>query len=176
MLILFYPLLILLLSCGIFLHKRKYGTLVAQKGILFLSHNNPFYIDSLKSTHDFNDLFINDIFIPFKNFDSSKSLSDNFSSNNLGEGVEVGLFEERVKFATLAERFRNDSIFSPCYKEKEYSIFPVSFTFKKLSASPDIYNCGNKVTLMTNGKIVAFFYKTHSIEIVAIEGLPYIPE
>lgn len=114
-----------------------------------------------------------DIFIPFKNFDSLKSVSDNFLANNLGEGIEVGFFEERIKFLTLTERFQNDTIFSPCYKEKEYSIIPVSFTFQRISASPDIINCGNKVTLMTNGKIVEFFYKTPSIEMLKFESLLY---
>ena len=151
----------------------KSETLDTKSGILFLSHNNPLYIDSLKSKDDFNQLFMKDIFIPFKNFDSLKSVSDNFLANNLGEGIEVGFFEERIKFLTLAEKFQNDTIFSPCYKEKEYSIIPVSFTFKRISASPDIINCGNKVTLMTNGKIVEFFYKTPSIEMLKFESLLY---
>lgn len=157
-------------SCQLFkLSNKEY--IFKKEGILFISWNNPDYIDSLKFKDDINKLFLRDIFLPLDSFDSSKSLKSNFIGGGKGKGIELGVLNERPMLDSLALRLNNDSIISPCYSEKGFSIVPVILTYKKISDFPKIENCGNKVTLSIGKNEVQFEYETFSIEVIKIELL-----
>lgn len=155
-------------GCQIFRGTNNNSTFT-QKGILFLSANNPEYIDSLKYKDELNILYLRDIFLPVKDFDSTKSLQNKFFEDNLGKGVELGYFKERMKFDSSALQLFTDSVASLCYMESRFSIIPVLITYRKLSDYPKTVNCGNLFTLWLGKRKVHVSYETYSIELLKIE-------
>ena len=161
----------LYISCNNSLNNKKRDQVITEKGILFLSNNNVYYIDSLKDKDHIETLFLRDVFLPLKKTDVITELQSAFFTENLKEGIELGILNNRKELKAQAASYPNDSSFSPCYTEKTYFILPVTLKYKLVSTSPEIFNCNNEVSLLTNNKKITFKYKTSSIEILQLQTI-----
>ena len=150
--------------------KTKDFEVVTQKGILFLSWNNVFYIDSINK-HSIDVLYTPDIFIPIKKMDDGTSLINSFRTENLKTAIAIPYFERRNRYKEGAQSFKNDSIGTPCYTEKGYSLLPVCIKYKRWKKYSNILICQAPIVVYSNARRVSFRYITPDIEILEITVL-----
>jgi hypothetical protein len=147
--------------------KSKDYEVVTQKGVLFLSWNNIHYIDSINK-HSIDVLYTPDIFLPIKEMDTASSIAKSFFSENLRTGVEILYLNARSDYLQKAQSYKNDSVGTPCYTEKGYSLLPVCIKYKQWKKYPNILVCHAPVVVYLNGRKVSFRYSTPSVEVLEI--------
>jgi hypothetical protein len=150
--------------------KSKEYEILEQKGILFLSWNNIHYIDSINK-HSIDVLYTPDIFLPMKKMDAASSIAKSFFTENLRTGVEILDLNGRNDYMQKAQSYKNDSVGTPCYTEKGYSLLPVCIKYKRWKKYPNILVCYAPLVVYLNGRKVSFRYSTPSVELLEITVL-----